>query len=83
MSHRKHTQSSQLFRSIEHHRRKSAWHFRIQTNLDTSLDFILTLHQEVQQFLSVDDSLSKVCHKTNQSSIPFVYNLQKKEKKPM
>ena len=36
---------------------------------------VLTLDKEVQQFLSVDDSLSEVRHQANQSSVPLVDDL--------
>lgn len=79
MAHGQHAQTPQLLRGVEDHRRKTAWHFGVQTNLNTSLDLVLTLHQEVQQLLCVHHGFSEVCHKTNQSRVPFVHNLRGRE----
>lgn len=80
MSHREHAQTSQLFRGVEHHRWETARHFGIQTNFDSSLDFILTLHQQVKQLLSIYNSFPEICHQANQSCIPFIDNLKRKAK---
>lgn len=77
MSHGKHSQSTQLLRGVKHHRRETAGHFGVQTNLDTGLDLILTLHQQVQKLLSVDHSFTEVCHQTNQSCVPLIHNLRR------
>lgn len=77
VSHGKHSQSSQLLRGVKHHRRETTRHFGVQPNLDTGLDLILTLHQQVQKLLSVDHGFTEVCHQTNQSSVPLVHNLRR------
>lgn len=77
MTHGQHAQTTQLLRGVKDHRWETTRHFGVQTNLDTGLDLILTLHQEVQQLLSVDHSLTEVRHQTNQSRVPFVHNLRK------
>lgn len=77
MSHGKHSKSTQLLRGVKHHRRETTRHFGVQPNLDTGLDLILTLHQQVQKLLSVDHGFTEVCHQTNQSSVPLVHNLRR------
>lgn len=78
VAHGEHAQPPQLFRGVKHHRRKTAWHFGIQTNFDSSLDFILTFHQQIKQLLSIYNSFPEICHQANQSCIPFVDNLERK-----
>lgn len=75
MAHGQHAQASQLLRGVEHHRGEPARHLGVEANLDPSLDLVLTFHQEVQQFLRVHNSFSKVCHQSNQCSVPLVDNL--------
>ena len=72
MTHRKHTKSSQLLRRIEHHRREATGHFGIEAYLDPSLNLIFGLHQQIQHFFSMNDSLPEVSHEPNKSSVPFV-----------
>lgn len=80
MAHGEHAQSPQLLRGVEHHRRKTAGHFGIQADLDPSLDFILTLHQQIQQLLSIYNSFPEISHQANQSCVPFIDNLERKGK---
>lgn len=80
VAHGEHAQPPQLFRGVKHHRRETAGHFGIQTNFDSSLDFILTLHQQIKQLLSIDNSFPEICHQANQSCIPFIDNLERKAK---
>lgn len=72
VAHTQHAQAAQFFWRIKYDRRESRWHFGIQTNLDTRLDFIFAFHQQVEQLLSVDDGFSEICHQADQCCIPFV-----------
>lgn len=72
MSHRKHSKASELFRSVEHNRRESAGHFWIQTYFNTSLYLALWFNEEIQHLFCVDDGLSKVCHQSDESGVPFI-----------
>lgn len=78
MTHGQHAKPAQLFRCIKDHRGETARHFGVQTDLDTCLDLVLTLHKQVQEFLCIHYSLPEVCHQTNQSGVPFVHNLEVK-----
>lgn len=80
MAHGEHAQPPQLFRGVEHHRRKTTGHFGIQANLDPSLYFILTLHQQIQQLLSIYNSFPEISHQANESCVPFIDNLERKGK---
>lgn len=75
MAHGQHAQASQLFGGVEHHRGEPTGHFGVQANLDTGLDLVLALDQQVQQLLGVDHSLAEVGHETDQSRVPLVHNL--------
>ena len=79
MAHGQHAKATQLFGSVEDNRRETARHFGVQADLDTCLDLVLTLHQQVQELLGIDHSLSEVCHQTDQSRVPFVHNLGREE----
>lgn len=80
VAHGEHAQPPQLLRGVKHHRRKTAGHFGIQADLDPSLDFILTLHQQIKQLLSIYNSFPEISHQANQSCVPFIDNLERKEK---
>jgi len=75
VSHGKHSQTSQLLGSVEDHRRESAGHLRVETDLDSSLNLVLALDEKVQQLLCVDSCLSEVGHEPNQRSVPLVDDL--------
>lgn len=75
VTHGQHAEPTQLLGCVEDHRREPGGHLGVETDLDTGLDLVLTFDQQIQQLLSIDDSLSEVCHQTDQSSVPFVYNL--------
>mmetsp|Transcript_13888 Transcript_13888/g.19295 ORF Transcript_13888/g.19295 Transcript_13888/m.19295 type:complete len:371 (-) Transcript_13888:1044-2156(-) len=75
MSHREHSKTSQLLWSVKDHRRESARHLRVETNLDTGLDLVFTLDQHVKELLSVDGGFSEVGHEANQSCVPLVDDL--------
>lgn len=76
MSHGQHAKAPQLFGSVEDYGGEAARHFGVQADLDTRLDLVLALHQQVQELLGVDHSFTEVRHQTNQSRVPFVHNLQ-------
>lgn len=75
MTHGQHAESTQLLGCVEDHWREPGGHLGVETDLDTGLDLVLTLDQQVQQLLSVDDCLSEVRHQTDQRCVPFVHNL--------
>ena len=52
-----------------------ARHFRVETDLDPGLDFVLALDEHVQQLLRVDHGLTEVGHQANQGRVPLVDNL--------
>ena len=76
MAHWEHAKSTQLLRGVENDRRESTWHLGVEANLNSCLDLVLTLHQQVQELLGVYHSLSKVCHKANKSCVPLIHNLK-------
>lgn len=76
MAHGEHAESTQLLRGVEHNRGEPTWHLGVEANLDTCLDLVLTLHQQVQEFLCVHHSLPEVGHKANESCVPLVHNLK-------
>lgn len=80
MSHRQHAETSQFFRRVKHDGRETTRHFRVQSDLDTSLDLVLAFHQKIQQFLGVDDGFAEVSHQTDQRSVPFVHDLKTDER---
>ena len=77
MSHGKHSKTSQFFWSVEHNRGKTAGHFRVETDLDASLYLVLTLHEKIEQLLSVDHCFTEIRHQTNECSVPFIDDLFK------
>lgn len=62
MAHGQHTKTTQLFGSIEDYWRETTGHFGVETDLDTCLDLVLALHQQVQELLGIDHGLTEVCH---------------------
>lgn len=92
MSHRKHSQTSQFLWSVKNNGRESRRHFRIQSDLNTRLDFIFTFHEQIEQFLriksrdrhqthqnshlGVNNSLPEVRHQSNKRCVPFVRNFR-------
>ena len=74
VAHWKHTKSSKFLGSIEDNRRETTWHFRVETYFDSSLNFILRFDKKIQHFFSVNDGLSEVSHKSNESGVPFIRN---------
>ncbi len=78
MAHGQHAKATQLFGSVEDYGRETARHFGVKADLDTCLDLVLALHQQVQELLGVDHSLTEVRHQTDQSRVPFVHNLEVK-----
>ena len=74
MSHRKHSESSQFFRSVKYDRGEPAGHFGIQPDFYTSLNLILTFHQQIQNLFSMDHSFSEISAKADQGCIPFIWD---------
>lgn len=62
-------------RGVENNWRETRRHFTVQTNLDTSLNLVLCLHERIQEFVRVDDGLAVVGHQSNQRCVPFVDDL--------
>lgn len=75
MAHRQHAEAAQLFGRVEDDGGEAAWHFGVQADLDTRLDLVLALHQQVQELLGVDHGLAEVRHQTDEGRVPFVHNL--------
>mmetsp|Transcript_39335 Transcript_39335/g.83813 ORF Transcript_39335/g.83813 Transcript_39335/m.83813 type:complete len:1257 (-) Transcript_39335:3240-7010(-) len=75
VTHTQHAQASQLLGCVEHHRRESRRHLGVQTDLDTGLDLVLALHQEIEQGIGVDHGLSEVGHHANEVGVPLVGDL--------
>ena len=80
MAHGQHAEAAELLGSVEDDGRETARHFGVQADLDTCLDLVLALHQQVQELLGVDNSLAEVRHQTDQSRVPFVHNLDVKRR---
>lgn len=76
MTHGQHSQTSQFLRGVEDHWGEPAGHLGVETDLDTGLNLVLALDEEIQQLLGVDHRLSVVGHQTDQGSVPFVDNLE-------
>jgi len=75
VAHRQHAETSELLRRVEHDRREPTRHLRVESDLDTCLDLVLTLDEKIEQVLRVDDRLAEVRHQANQSRVPLVHNL--------
>ena len=73
MAHGQHAQAAQLFGGVEDHRGETAGHLGVEADLDTSLNLVLALDQQVQ---GVDHRLAEVRHQSDQSSVPLVHNLE-------
>lgn len=61
--------------STYHRRRETIRHFRIQANLDASLNLVLGLDEHVEHLLGVNNCLAVVRHQTNDGRVPLVDNL--------
>ena len=75
VAHGQHAQPSQLFGGVEHHRWETRGHFGVQANLDTGLDLVFTLDQQVQELLCVDHSFTEVGHQANKGCVPLIHDL--------
>mmetsp|Transcript_39127 Transcript_39127/g.70495 ORF Transcript_39127/g.70495 Transcript_39127/m.70495 type:complete len:457 (+) Transcript_39127:2263-3633(+) len=75
MTHRKHSKATQLLGAIENNGWETTRHLTVQANLDTGLDLVFILYEQVQELLCIQHGLSVVRHETNQGSVPFVGNL--------
>lgn len=62
--------------SVEDNRWETSRHLRIEANFDTRLDFVLTLHQKVEQWHSGACGLAEVRHETNECGVPLVHDLR-------
>lgn len=80
MAHGQHAETTQLFGGVEDHRGETTGHFGVKADLDTCLDLVLTLDQQIQELLSVDDCFTEVRHQADQSRVPFVHNLEEKRR---
>mmetsp|Transcript_4453 Transcript_4453/g.3945 ORF Transcript_4453/g.3945 Transcript_4453/m.3945 type:complete len:530 (-) Transcript_4453:1161-2750(-) len=72
VTHGEHAQATQLLRSVEDNRREPRRHFRVEADLDTRLNLVLALDQQVEQLRGVDDGLTEVSHQTDHGSVPLV-----------
>ena len=62
MPHAEHAKPAKLLGRVEDHRRESGGHLAVKTDLDPSLDLVLTLHKQVKQLVSVKNCLTEVGH---------------------
>mmetsp|Transcript_889 Transcript_889/g.2133 ORF Transcript_889/g.2133 Transcript_889/m.2133 type:complete len:481 (-) Transcript_889:3567-5009(-) len=76
VAHTQHAQASQLLGRVEHHGRESRGHLGVQADLDTRLHLVLTLDEQVQESIGVDDRLAEVGHHANEVCVPLVGNLR-------
>ena len=75
VTHGQHAEASELLGCVEHDRREATRHLGVETDLDTRLDLVLALDEQIEQLLGVDDCLAEVRHQANQSRVPLVHNL--------
>ena len=75
VAHRQHSQPPQLLRGVEHHGREATRHLRVESDLDPSLDLVLTLDEQVEQLLGVHHRLAEIRHQADQSRVPLVHDL--------
>lgn len=81
VAHGQHAKATQLFGSVKDYRREATGHFGVKADLDTRLDLVLTLDQEIQELLGIDNCFTEVRHEADQSCVPFVHNLEVKKGK--
>ena len=75
VTHRQHAETSQFLGGVENDGRESTGHLGVEADLDTGLDLVLALDEQVKKFLRVYDSFAEVRHQTNQSRVPLVDDL--------
>ena len=75
VTHGEHAQTAQLLGGVEDDGWETRGHFRVEADLDARLDLVLTLDEEVEQLLRVDDRLAEVRHQTDQRRVPLVDDL--------
>lgn len=76
MAHRQHPEAAELLRGVEDDGRKAARHLRVEADLDTRLDLVLALDEQVKELLRVDDGLAEIRHEADECGVPFVDNLR-------
>mmetsp|Transcript_97181 Transcript_97181/g.274888 ORF Transcript_97181/g.274888 Transcript_97181/m.274888 type:complete len:549 (-) Transcript_97181:3378-5024(-) len=76
VSHAQHSEATQLLRRVEHHRRETRGHLGVQADLDAGLDLVLTLHQQVQKRVRVNDGLTEVRGHADEVRVPLVGDLR-------
>jgi len=74
-THRKLSETTQLFGRVEQDRRESTRHLRVQTDLDSGLNLVLGLDQHVEQLRRSDDTLSVVGDQGDDGRVPLVGDL--------
>ena len=75
MTHRKHTETTELLRRVEHYWGETRRHLRVQADLDTRLDLVLRLDERVEELVCVDDGFAVVGHQTDERGVPLVHDL--------
>eukprot|EP00906_Rhabdomonas_costata_P036699 RCo051448 len=78
VTHREHPQPTQLLRGIEDHRGKPRGHLGVKPDLDSGLDLVLALHQQIQKLLGVHRGLAEVRHQADQDGVPLVDDLSER-----
>lgn len=77
VTHGEHSKTAKLFGSVENDWRESTWHFRVETHLDSRLNLVFALDQQIEKLLRVYHSLSIVGHQPDQSRVPLIAHLRK------
>jgi len=75
VAHGQHPEAAELLRRVEHDRRESRGHLGVEADLYSSLDFVLTLDEHVEQLLRVDHGLPEVRHEADEGRVPLVDDL--------
>ena len=70
-----HTKSANLLGRVEHNGWEATGHFRVESDLDSRLDLVLALDQEIKKFLCVDNGFAEVSHQTDQGGVPLIHDL--------
>mmetsp|Transcript_8730 Transcript_8730/g.18587 ORF Transcript_8730/g.18587 Transcript_8730/m.18587 type:complete len:747 (-) Transcript_8730:2392-4632(-) len=75
VAHGQHAQAANLLGAVKHHGGEAAGHLGVEADLDTRLDLVLTLDQQVQQLLRMHHRLPVVGHEADEGGVPLVGDL--------
>ena len=51
-------------------------HFGVEADLDTRLNLVLALDEQIEKLLRVDDRFAEVGHQPDQRRVPFIHDLE-------